>query len=904
MKQFYSQEIHYQVVAKLDVQEYLNNQFEKDFHLLLIQHDMQSNVGYFYFNFITILDRLQILYDKNSKEKLDDLINYPGIWQEKGISQCVQIQKAFQQLKKNLRFECKIEIDLVGSKFGQSFQDMYKGLKITQKVDQIWNNTQKFKQGLLEQYIIIDSKIEIKTSAASYNESFNYIKSPKGNPPPQFKTNFPKQFHQIMIQSQGWNRLYKELYDVIKQEIGYSKSKLEFSGSQLNQLINLGVREDDNIQSFNPYVIKSIMQKVQNNIKVKYNNEFAQYGLILTDVGERCIFYYSMLIIWRFLCYQRWNSKDIQQKHQNNYQNELIRCIAEINQDNEKKGCIKANELVNKITNFLKTQFLDRTKKEVLQKMSQQSMTNAELIAKLDKELLIEVNEKRFEDEQFKQNILSYTTDHKSYINKYTQDMLTKVQLNLLTEYSVQYRKELSKYFRSIQENAKIFYKYIEIQQKEVKTIKYFYSDADQKHNLFYENYLFKLLFQCLIGKIEDKIDIIDIQYQEIFQTSNYNPVNSKFVINLQLLNQQDQQVYNLKSFVESLIKQLDEILKKINKISIKQSEYELDVEFGKLKLQMNGCEYICPCCKRKCDQDNDNKHTHQCQNGHQIRGINGILIEKSPSLYTCEEILDECILRTLETNLKKTWKEVKMTHSTWNFKNQDDATRSKNKEKWKNVWNLGLGKLVCSYLEKQLKHQIIFKQKSEFENQASNIHYILILDDSGSMQGDKWNIAKNGALECIKQLETTDCSKVSVIIFNQESRVAEECQTPNFKEMNKKIQYMGGGTNFEHPFEQALKLVQKYTGFNKIQILFYTDGQAGYPKATIDQFCQLPQEIRQIINLRACSGEESTQSLELIISKFTNNMQSAQLRNSVQPMDIQKIWTEVVSQNIHSQLV
>ena len=49
--------------------------------------------------------------------------------------------------------------------------------------------------------------------------------------------------------------------------------------------------------------------------------------------------------------------------------------------------------------------------------------------------------------------------------------------------------------------------------------------------------------------------------------------------------------------------------------------------------------------------------------------GINGILISKnSPSLFTCEEILDECIIKTLETNLQKTWKEVKKTHQTWNF--------------------------------------------------------------------------------------------------------------------------------------------------------------------------------------------------------------------------------------------
>ncbi|CAD8187203.1 unnamed protein product [Paramecium octaurelia] len=761
-----------------------------------------------------------------------------------------------------------------------------------QTIDQQWNNNAKFKQELLQQYIIIDTEIEIKPSENQFYEVFNCITSPKDTMPENFKKNFPKQFNSIMRDQNGWKMLYKELYVLIKQEIDYQKyGPPDQQGNQNN-------KEDETISSFNPYIITSIIQKVENNIKIKYNNQFAQYGLILTDVGERCIFYYSMLIIWRFLCYQRWNSKNIQQQHQNNYQTELIRCKAEINQDNQKQSCIKATELVSKIQTLLKKEFLDRTKKEVLQQKNQVSMSSADLISKLDKELLIDT---------FKKKILSYTTDHKSFINQYTFDMLKQVQDKLLTDYSNKYKKELSLYLQSIQQNAKIFFKYIKNQQKEVKTIKYFVEDAKQQDKIFYENYLFRLLIQCLLGKIEDKIDIIEKQYTEIFQVSNYNPVNYQLKINLQLLNQQDQQVYNLKSFVETLIEEINLILKNIDQIQFKQAEYQLDVEFGKLKLQMNGCEYTCPCCKRKCDEDNDNdsNHIHKCQNGHQIRGINGILIShNSPSLFTCEEILDQCILITLETNLQKTWKEVKKAHSNWNFKNIYDAKNNENKEKWEKVWNIGLGRLICLHLEKQLNHQIILSQKSSFEIYISNIHYILILDDSGSMQGEKWDNAKNGALHCIKSLENADSAKVSVIIFNGDARIVVECQKPNYSQISSCISYKGGNTAFDPPFKMALQLIEKHKGFNKIQILFYTDGEAGYPQATIDQFFQLPPQIRSRISLTACSGEKSSHSLQQMIEKFSQHMQLAQLKNSVQPMEIQKVWTEVVSKNIHSQLV
>ncbi|CAD8104631.1 unnamed protein product [Paramecium primaurelia] len=170
-------------------------------------------------------------------------------------------------------------------------------------------------------------------------------------------------------------------------------------------------------------------------------------------------------------------------------------------------------------------------------------------------------------------------------------------------------------------------------------------------------------------------------------------------------------------------------------------------------------------------------------------------------------------------------------------------------------------------------------------------------------MFGNKWSQAKEGALNCIKSLENTDSAKVSVIIFNNNARIVAECQKPNFQEMNNKIVYSGGGTCFEPPFKLALKLIKKYHNFNKIQILFYTDGEASYPQNAVDKLCQLQQDIRRLISITACSGEKYSQQLALLIEKFQQYMQSAELKNSVEPIELQEVWTEVVSQNIHHQL-
>lgn len=58
------------------------------------------------------------------------------------------------------------------------------------------------------------------------------------------------------------------------------------------------------------------------------------------------------------------------------------------------------------------------------------------------------------------------------------------------------------------------------------------------------------------------------------------------------------------------------------------------------IKLKQIGCLESCPICRRKCDEDPlDSTHKHQCKNGHQLRGMNGVTIGPHPSLFTCEEI-------------------------------------------------------------------------------------------------------------------------------------------------------------------------------------------------------------------------------------------------------------------------
>lgn len=51
------------------------------------------------------------------------------------------------------------------------------------------------------------------------------------------------------------------------------------------------------------------------------------------------------------------------------------------------------------------------------------------------------------------------------------------------------------------------------------------------------------------------------------------------------------------------------------------------------------------------------------------------------------------------------------------------------------------------------------------------------MLDDSGSMSGQKWNNSKNGALTCMSEIEKNPNARISCIIFNHNARVVIDCE-------------------------------------------------------------------------------------------------------------------------------
>ena len=114
------------------------------------------------------------------------------------------------------------------------------------------------------------------------------------------------------------------------------------------------------------------------------------------------------------------------------------------------------------------------------------------------------------------------------------------------------------------------------------------------------------------------------------------------------------------------------------------------------------------------------------------------------------------------------------------------------------------------------------------------DIHYILMLDDSGSMNGAKWSDLISSVTTFVETLENMsslkDKVKISLIIYESYSRIIFKQQQP-VKSLVNQMKYTGGGTDFGPPLSDALTLAKEdINKYDKIIMYFMSDGCAGYP--------------------------------------------------------------------------
>ncbi|CAF1009032.1 unnamed protein product, partial [Didymodactylos carnosus] len=284
--------------------------------------------------------------------------------------------------------------------------------------------------------------------------------------------------------------------------------------------------------------------------------------------------------------------------------------------------------------------------------------------------------------------------------------------------------------------------------------------------------------------------------------------------------------IKNFSLFLTSITDIENRAMEQYNSIPTTFESYDKDQSYIKLLDKARGCKVKCPCCSRPCDADHalirsrpgaqDNKHC--CKSGHQLRAFAGIRFEQTneASLYQCNKIDDTDLIV------------VKVTTTP----HDADALRTK----FLFVW----GKIGRKFCDK-FKMEFIHHNRPRVRGEA--YHYILLLDSSPSMSGDRWTslIAGVKALISARIASGTD-DRVTIITFA--SKVKLFCVNEKMKDVDTtKITLSGWGTNFSPAFQSVIDTIENAakarnnlsTSSSKYIIVFMSDGETSYPETEIN---------------------------------------------------------------------
>ena len=149
-----------------------------------------------------------------------------------------------------------------------------------------------------------------------------------------------------------------------------------------------------------------------------------------------------------------------------------------------------------------------------------------------------------------------------------------------------------------------------------------------------------------------------------------------------------------------------------------------------------------------------------------------------------------------------------------------------------KNSYN-NANNVYCSPMSVLTLGQTVTSTVNKTVNANGNNHYILMLDESGSMAGGPWNdlIKAYHNFLNIKNSDNTG-EYISVLTYDDIARVHIYCQP--IKAAKREIPFRSGGTNFNVAF-QAVDPLIKLSNLTPI-VIFMSDGQGGDPSIIVNK--------------------------------------------------------------------
>jgi hypothetical protein len=254
----------------------------------------------------------------------------------------------------------------------------------------------------------------------------------------------------------------------------------------------------------------------------------------------------------------------------------------------------------------------------------------------------------------------------------------------------------------------------------------------------------------------------------------------------------------------------------------------------------------------------------------------------------------------------KLTWDEIinAPDMESWSITPGQNVERFKDQlDAYENIWKLH-GEKICQKIGNNIKDdgRSIWEFIQLYNQNKKDIssHYIIAIDESGSMSGLPYQQAVQGVLKFISTLRAgvyEGACYVTVMTFNSGFKVHHSCVLlKDLPPLN--LRYRGGGTNFSPVLQECIrKATMLKDQVEMTRILFYTDGLASYPVNEINTILNLVRTDKIDLKLHYVFGNAvAYNNTENVFVKSINTLGALNctLSSEVKPDKVGKKFIEI----------
>lgn len=309
-------------------------------------------------------------------------------------------------------------------------------------------------------------------------------------------------------------------------------------------------------------------------------------------------------------------------------------------------------------------------------------------------------------------------------------------------------------------------------------------------------------------------------------------------------------------------------------------------------KQKLVPCTARCPCCGRLCDNpDLGPGHIHSFSHGHQVRGFVGIYLDdgnRTASTKICSQMKDTDIFVD-ENKVRSTWAEYKKRHPKFDFSDTFSRERFDKESRWYQAWRK-VGPRFCQ------RYKTRFTELGEQGSlDTVPLHFLLVLDESGSMCGSEWEALRSAVGALIQNRGDVSTDRFSAVLFGEGSRQAFAMLDSEAAERAAaSLSREGGGTSYPAALEGALLLLKQHAyrfGHHRHVLVFMSDGgnNMGDWRPTADQ---LQREFGVTFARSHCIGFGDAQFFKEL--REVCDRLGGKFVNSVTDMDLVKAFAEI----------